>query len=309
MKTNSLASRGGWMKKRHIDRFFLTACLIPAIILITIVVLIPVLQAVQISLMEYKFISKHAPTWNNFGNYKALFQSGDFTVYLKNTSIYIFFAVSISFGLALFLSLLLNSKIKGRNVMRGMIFMSWTIPSVVNALLWTWLFQPQYGVLNYIFNKFGWLANENQTWVQHPQLAMVTIIIAAVWAQTPYMMVMLLAGLQSVSSELVEAAKIDGAGRFSILRYVQIPSIRPVIDTAVLISVMTNSQMYTVIYNMTQGGPMNKTTTFAIAAYQEAFTGYNLGLGAATGVVWLIIIGLIVFLYKTYSERKISGYL
>lgn len=303
------ATSSGWLKKRHLDRFFILACLIPAIVLISIVVLVPVVKAAYISLLDYKFVSRDAPTWNNFENYKALFRSGDFFVYFKNTSIYIFFAVSVSFLLALLLAILLNAKIKGRNFMRGMIFMSWTIPSVVNALLWTWLFQPQYGVLNYIFYKFGWLANENQVWVQHPQLAMVTIIIAAVWAQTPYMMVMLLAGLQSVSSELVEAAKIDGAGTLGIFRYVLLPSIRPVVDTAVLISIMTNSQMYTVIYNMTQGGPMDKTTTFAIAAYQEAFTGYDLGAGAATGVVWLICIGLFVFLYKSYAERKLSGYL
>ena len=287
---------------------FAALCLFPAFLCLLIVVFFPIVKAVWMSLFDYKFTTTTAPVWNQFQNYTKLFASGDVYVFLKNTITYIFFTVSIQFVIAILIALLLNTNFKGRSFVRGLVFMPWTIPSVVTALLWIWMLQPQYGVLNYIFYHLGIIENQNQLWVQDPKLAMVSVIIAALWRQTPYMMVMLLAGLQSVSSELVEAAKIDGANRIQIFWNVQIPAIRPVIDSAILVSIITNSQMFAIIYNMTAGGPMDRTTTFSLAAYQKSFTEFDFGGGSAIGVIWLILLGTFTFVYKKYTDRNIADY-
>ncbi|MFD0713554.1 carbohydrate ABC transporter permease [Paenibacillus sp. GCM10027626] len=294
------------LRKTQKDAIFVAFCLLPAFLCLAIVVFFPIAKAAWISLFDYKFTNVNPPVWNNFENYIDLFASGDWLVFLKNTFIYIFFTVTIQFMLAIIVALLLNSNIKGRNAMRSLLFMPWTIPSVVTALLWVWLLQPQYGVLNYIFYHLGLISNENQLWVQDPQLAMASVIIAALWRQTPYMMVMLLAGLQAVPSDLLEAGKMDGANRFQLFRHILLPSIRPVIDSAILVSVITNSQMFAIIYNMTAGGPMNRTTTFSIAAYQKSFTAFDFGGGAAIGVVWLLILGTVTWMYKRYAERNVA---
>jgi multiple sugar transport system permease protein len=180
---------------------------------------------------------------------------------------------------------------------------------VVTALLWSWLLQPQYGVLNWLLSNTGLQSNLNQLWTQDPKLAMPSVIIACVWRQTPYMMVMLLAGLQSVSHELLEAASIDGAGYWQTFRNVTLPSIRPVLDTSITVAIINNAQMFTIIYNMTAGGPLRLTTTFSVGAYLKAFSSYDFGQGSALGMIWLVILTVVIFLYKRHSEKKINEYL
>ncbi len=291
------------------DRAFAFACVLPVFIGLGFVVFAPILKAVWMSFHRYKITSAAKPTFNNFANYKDLFATGDFFIYFGNTILFIVLVVVVQLVLAMAIALLLNTNLRGQKVFRGIFMIPWTIPSVVTALLWTWLLQPQYGVLNYIFHGLGLQGELNRLWVQDPKLAMVSVVIASVWRQTPYMMIMLLAGLQSVSQDLIEAARIDGAGRVAVFRHVVLPSIRPVLDTSLVVAVINNSQMFTIIYNMTAGGPMSKTTTVSVAAYKLAFINFDFGKGSAVGVLWLVFLGFSVFLYKRYSDRHLSSYL
>ncbi len=291
------------------DRIFAILCVLPVIVGLSFVVFAPIIKALWMSLVNYSLIRVEPHRWNNLKNYTELFSSGAFLEALKNTVVFILGVVSIQLVLAFIIALLLTSGINGQKFFRAVFMIPWTIPSVVTALLWTWLFQPQYGVLNYIFYHLGIQDNLNKLWVQSPDLAMWTVIIASVWRQTPYMMLMLIAGLQSIPTDLVEAAKIDGANWFQRFKTVTLPSIRPVLDTSVVVAVINNSQMYTIIYNMTSGGPMTRTTTISVAAYKEAFLSFNFGRGSAYGILWLLILGLCVFFYKKYSDRKVSSYM
>lgn len=298
------------MKASQRDTLFATLCILPAFAGIAIVVLAPILKAIWMSFTSYKITSTAAPIWNNFDNYIKLFSSGQVTQYLINTIVFIFFVVVVQFILAMMMAMLLNARhIHGRNALRAAFMIPWTIPSVVTALLWSWLLQPQYGVLNWLFYNLGLQGQLNQLWVQDPVLAMPAIIIACVWRQTPYMMVMLLAGLQSVPYDLLEAASIDGAGGVKKFIHVMLPSIRPVIDTSIVVAIINNSQMFAIIYNMTAGGPISKTTTFSVAAYIKAFVSFDFGQGSALGVIWLVVLSIFVFFYKRYSDRKVSAYM
>ncbi len=286
------------------DNIFGIMLIVPAMLILGIVVFAPIIKGIWMSFNEYTIATMNNPTWNNFENYKKLFRSKEIFLYFKNTFIFVFFAVSSQFVIAMCIALLLNAKLKCINIFRGLFLVSWTIPSVVVALLWSWMFQPQYGIINYILSSLGLIQNANMQWVQSIKYGMLTVVIATIWKQTPYMIVMILAGLQSISKDYMEAAEIDGATKWQIFRHIMIPSIRPVLDSTVIIAIMSNFQMYTIIYNMTAGGPINRTTTLSIAAYNKAFTEYDLGAGSAIGVMWLIVLATLTIYYNKKSDQR-----
>ena len=291
------------------DNLFGLGLMVPAILVLGLVVFFPILKGIWMSFNDYTIETMKNPTWNNFDNYIKLFKSKEIYTYFLNTFVFVFFAVAIQFLIAMSLALLLNANLKGQRFFRGVFLMSWTIPSVVVALLWSWMLQPQYGVLNYIFYHIGIIQDPHMQWVQSPTYAMSSIVVATIWKQTPYMLVMILAGLQSISKDYMEAAEIDGANKWRVFRHIMIPSIRPVIETTILIAIMNNFQMYTIIYNMTAGGPMNTTTTLSIAAYNKAFTEYDLGAGAAIGVLWLIVLAIFTVISNKKSDKRNNDYM
>ena len=134
--------------------------------------------------------------------------------------------------------------------------------------------QPQYGVLNYILRSLG-LISQNVNWLSSTKTAMASVIVAAVWRQLPFMMVMLLAGLQTVPQDLIEAAVIDGAGKGQVFANITLPSIMSVIKTVTLTAIIGNFQMFTLFYNMTAGGPVRATTTLTVYTYETAFMSYD----------------------------------
>lgn len=294
------------LSRRTVDLLYAWALLIPAFAVLSLVVFWPIIDGVQTSFTENTLRTRRDPFWNDFQNYKDLYESGDIQMYFKNTLIFVTSIVLIQFFIALGIALLLNSNVTGRSVFRGLFLMPWTIPSVVVALLWLWMLQPQYGVLNYILHQVG-LVVKNQQWVQDPDRAMPSVVIASVWRQFPIMVVMLLAGLQTIPRTLIEAAKIDGAGQLRIFRYVTLPFLRPVIGTTVLITIINNFQSFTIIFNMTGGGPIKKTTTLSIATYQEAFRRFDIGTGSAIGVLWLLALIGITIIYNVFLAQRDIG--
>jgi len=290
------------------DRLFGIALTLPAVVVLCITVFLPILKGIYVSFCEYKITNLNAPVWNNFENFSRLFKDGEILSYFRVTFIYVGLTVIIQFILGLIIALLLDSAIKGRNIYRGLFLIPWTIPSVVVAILWRWMLHQQFGVVNYILYQLGFTDTVNISWTMQSVNAMASVIIAAVWRQLPYMMVMLLAGLQSVDKSLVESATIDGASPLKTLLYVRLPAILPVVISSVWIAVMTNFQMYTIIKNMTGGGPVNATTTLSIAAYRAAFQSYDFGKGAAIGVLWLVLLTFITILSNKMSEKYTMDY-
>ena len=291
------------LTERHKDVLFGYGLLLPALAVMALVILYPIINAIAMSFCDYTFFTVNKdPQWNNFANYKKIFKD-DFLEHLLHTVIFTIGTVSLELVIGMGIALLLNAKIRGRNALRSLFLMPWTIPSIVTALLWSWLFQAQYGIINYVLDFFGLIENPNMEWLQNPNTSMLTVVIAVVWRQTPYMLVMILAGLQSVRQDLVEAAALDGANGAQIFLKVKLPAIKSVLGTTIITCIMSSFQQFTIIYNMTSGGPMGTTTTMSIAAYKQAFTSYDLGAGAAIGVIWLIILSVGVSIYNVKSKR------
>lgn len=283
-------------------------CLAPALIGLILVIFIPIAKSVVMSFMDYRINTTQAPEWNNFENYTRLFKEGNLGTYTGTTIIYMILSVSLQFIISMIIALMLNKKIRGRSMMRGLFMLPWVIPSVVTSMLWNWMFNPQYGVWNYILYQTGLQDNPNQLWVLDPDRALFCIVIATVWKNAPYMMLMILAGLQSIDQTLTEASAIDGANAWQTFRYITLPSLKSVLTTTVLISLIGTAQMFTLIHNMTGGGPINKTTTFVMASYNKAFVEFNMGEGAALGVIWLILLGGIIGVYQHFSQKKSLTY-
>ena len=318
------------------NRWFGFALTLPAIVMLCVVIALPILKGIYVSFFEYKLADLRKSefnldgetlsqvisgekdisaltnyTWNNFKNYQRLFKdglNGPFFTYFFNTVIFVFFAVSIQTVLGMMIALLLNSRIRGRGLFRGLLLVPWTIPSVVVAIIWRLMLHQEGGIMNYALYVMGLTSTTRVAWSGTVVLARAAIVIAAVWRQLPYMMVMLLAGLQSVDMSLQEAAQIDGASGRQTFIHVTIPSIRPVLISAVWIAIMSNFQMYTIIANLVGTGSKTGTNTLSIAAYQEAFTNSDFGKGAAIGVLWLVVLLIITIISNTLSARSATDY-
>ena len=289
------------------DSTFGMMLMLPAVIVLLVVIAFPIIKGIYASFCEYglKQLRKGILDleWNSFKNYKTAFKNGKFFDYLGNTVTFVGLVVAIQFVLGLAIALLLNSKIKARGAIRGFMLIPWTIPSVVTAIVWRFMTNSSYGVLNWVMFKLGMIPTLDYSWTLQAGSAMALIVIAAVWRQLPYMMVMILAGLQSVDKSLEEAGVVDGANYFQTLFHIIIPSIRPVLVTSIWIALMANFQMYTIIANVTNGGPVGATTTLSIAAYNAAFQSYDFGYGAAIGVMWLVMLFIITMFTNKLTDK------
>lgn len=263
----------------------------------------PIISAVIRSFCDYTFLTVNKPLkWNDFANYKTIFKNG-FLTQLWTTMKFTVGTVGIELVLGMSIALLLNTKIRGRNALRSVFLMPWCIPSIVTALLWSWLFQAQYGIINYVLYGLGLISNPTAEWVLNPSTSLGVVTIAVVWRQTPYMLVMILADLQSINHDLVEAASIDGANSFRVFWHITLPGIRVVLGNTIITCIMASFQQFTIIYNMTAGGPLGKTTTLSIAAYKQAFTQLDLGAGSAIGVIWMMLLGAAIAIYNMKTKR------
>ncbi len=303
MKKTDGRKREITLNERTKDVLFGYGLLLPTFIVFAIVILYPIISAVIRSFCNYTFMTVNKPLeWNDFANYKKVFKDG-FLSQLWTTVKFTTGTVGIELVLGMGIALLLNSRIRGRNALRSVFLMPWCIPSIVTALLWSWLFQAQYGIINYVLYGLGLISNPNAEWVLNPSTSLGVVTVAVVWRQTPYMLVMILAGLQSINHDLIEAASIDGANSVQSFWHITLPGIKVVLGNTIITCVMASFQQFTIIYNMTAGGPLGKTTTLSIAAYKQAFTQLDLGAGSAIGVIWMMILGAGISLYNAKTKR------
>ncbi|MFE4336959.1 carbohydrate ABC transporter permease [Streptomyces sp. NPDC056831] len=228
---------------------------------------------------------------------------GDFLTILEQTLIFTVGATLVPFALGFALALALNTGLKGNGFLRGLFLFPWVIPGVVVSFLWMWIFNANYGVLNGVLMETG-IIDESVAWLGQPGTAMLAVIVTKTWASFPWMMVMLLAGLQTVPRELHEAASMDGAGSIRRFFAVTWPQVRGVASIVLLLEFIWNFQHFDTIYVLTGGGPAGTTETFATAVYQTAFKGFDIGRATALGGLWMLLLLLLVAVYLRITERK-----
>ncbi|SDK21835.1 carbohydrate ABC transporter permease [Streptomyces indicus] len=291
----------GTRGRRMSNGMFAFLLTVPGLALFGAIVLYPLIASLVTGFFEQD-LRFPGRSWVGFDNYADVF-AGDFAAILEHTLVFTVGATAAPFLIGLALALALNTGMKGSGFFRGLFLFPWVIPGVVVSFLWMWIFNANYGVLNGALIKTG-LIEESISWLGEPGTAMLAVIITKTWASFPWMMVMLLAGLQTVPRELHEAAAVDGAGAVRRFFAVTWPGIRGVAAIALLLEFIWNFQHFDTIYVLTGGGPAGATETFAVAVYQDAFKGFDLGHATALGGLWMLLLLVLVGVYLKLSERE-----
>lgn len=261
---------------------------------------IPLLPTFYTSFTKWNGLG--APRWVGLGNYQQALSGGDpiFFRSVLNTIIYTIGFVPFGIIVGLALALLVNQKLPMIGLFRGLFFLPVVTSLVAVGMVARWIFDWQFGVLNWALSLVG---INGPHWLGDPLWAMVAVIMTGVWASMGYNMVILLAGLQGVPAELLEAAEIDGAGVFSRFRHVTLPLLTPSIFFLVIISVIGSFQVFALIYVMTGGGPGDATYVYIYNLWHQAFELRNMGYGSALAVLLFLLVGSITWLQWKMGSR------
>ena len=271
--------------------------LLPSIIFLCAFTVFPVFASFYISLTQWTLIKP--PEFIGLENYKNLFNDPTFYRTLWHTAYYTFGSVPLSIILSLLLAVAMNQKIKGITIFRSMYFLPVISTWVAVAIIWRWIYNPQFGLLNAFLKIFG---IPPQNWLGEPKLAMPSVIITSVWKGLGYNMILFLAGLQNISENYYEAAKIDGASKWAQFRYITIPLISPTTFFVLITSIISSFQVFGPIYTMTNGGPVGSTEVLIFYLFQNGFRWYKMGY--ASSIAWVLFLIIFIFTLIQYFSSK-----
>jgi multiple sugar transport system permease protein len=257
----------------------------PTIAVLLALSIYPLIYSIKISFQS----PSGAATLQNF---TRLFSDQFFLSALAHTFVYAVIALTIEFLLGLGLALLLNSQIRGRSVWRALLLLPMMLPPVVVGVVWRLLLNSNFGAVNGTLKTFG-VNTESLTWTASPKLAMASVIIADVWQWTPFVFLILLAGLQAIPQEPYEAALVDGSTAWQTFRHVTLPLLKPAILIVLLLRTMDLLRVFDHIFIITEGGPGFATETLSLYIYRTAFRFSNFGYAAAMSFVLLLITNVI----------------
>lgn len=289
------------MKRSTGDIIFSSLLLLPALIMTIVFIVVPIVDSVIKSFLDFRIkniISGQPGEWNNFANYIRLFQSQKLMGAIIATFSFVIFVVILQFIFGMILALILNSNVKFARFIRSIMMTPWVVPTIISALIWMWMFQPQYGLIKYFVGLVSGGEITNFAMLNNPKTALLGIGIPALWKQIPLTTLLLLAGLQNVPDDMLEAATIDGAGKTRRFFDIVLPYLKSVIKIVISMAIIANFKQFPLIWTMTGGGPDNSTTTLAVLSYREAFVSNNLGSGAAVTTIWMLLMIVVILIYN-----------
>jgi polyol transport system permease protein len=273
--------------------------LLPALIYMIVITQIPFIVTLWYSFQNWSLLTNVKSRFTGFANYASVFTNSSYRSSLLVSVEMTAVAVIISMILAVSLALLLNQKVLGRGIARTLLITPFLVMPVASALLWkTTMLDPTYGLVNWLLSPFG---VNHVAWLSSHPLG--SIVVVLIWRWTPFMTLIVLAGLQGQPLDVLEAAKMDGAGTLAIFRRMTFPHLRPYIELGVLLGSIYIVNTFDEVYSMTQGGPGSATTNMPYYLYEQAFQAYNVGGAAALGVVTVILTMIIA----TFTLRLIAS--
>lgn len=280
----------------------------PAVAATLTVVFYPMLTAVGMSAYDYVVWKPSASAFIWFGNYLAALKNDLFWTSFKHTLIWIGITVPLQLALGLATALILNQKFAWRWLARMLIIIPWALPSVVIALMWRWIYDANYGVLNDFLLRMK-ILTESVPWLANSSTALYAIILVLVWQGFPFFAVMLLAGLQSIPQVHYEAAEVDGASAWQRFWHVTLPGLKSVLVTSVLLRLIWVANSVDVIYVMTEGGPGHATYTLPLYAYAQSRKAMKFGYASAIAVMFTALLLVLVTLYlrRIYGKEEARG--
>jgi multiple sugar transport system permease protein len=261
----------------------------PAVILLGLVTVYPLLSVLYLSLQRRLLIFGIAD-FRGLDNYRFLLTDDRFWNALGNTVYFTAVSVTLELLLGLAVALLLNRSFRFKGMVTAVVLVPWAVPTVVSARMWEWIYNSEFGILNYILGvKINWLGS--------PFWAMHAAILMEVWKTTPFVVILLLAGLKVIPRELYQAGRIDGAGTWQLFRRITLPLLLPVVLVALIFRTLDAFRIFDSLYVLTGGGPANTTETLSIYAYKVLFQTLQFGYGSTLSVVVFLCTGLIAVAY------------
>lgn len=278
----------------------------PALVILAAVAIYPILSTFWFSLNRIILKFPDAGRFEGLGNYLKLFNDPKFVSAWWNTVLFTGVSVVLETVLGLFVALIILRKFPGRGWVRATILIPWAIPTVVSSKMWEWIFNSSYGILNYLLTSLG-AVDASVNWLGTQGLAMAVLIFVDVWKTTPFMALLILAGLASIPRDVNESAKIDGLGPTQAFFRITLPLLRPVLIVAILLRTLDAFRVFDVVFIMTRGGPADSTEVLSSYTYKLLFSLSNFGYGSTLAMsIFFTILSISIgfLLVMRYYERK-----
>jgi raffinose/stachyose/melibiose transport system permease protein len=277
--------------------------LAPAFVIYSVVVVYPMIYSAYLSLFRWDGISP-IKVFVGLDNYITLFTQNDvFWIALKNNAVWLVAALILPTSIGLGLALLLNTRFRGSHVFRSIFYFPAVLSLAVVGLIWSWIYQPDLGLLNQLLVASG-LKAWTRNWLSDPQIAIYPVVIAATWNAVGLPMLLYLAGLQTIPAELHEAAKVEGAGPIRRFLYVTFPLLRETTLIVLAITAINALKAYDIVYAMTNGGPANRTQLLSTWMYFLTYNYNQVGLGTAIAVILFLLTMIFAIPYIRFMTRK-----
>lgn len=281
----------------------------PLLLWILLTLFYPLLFTIQISFTNVRYVGTPY-NYVGFHNYRSILNDPDFYSSLMRTGVWTAANVVLQIVGSLIVAVVLNQEFIGKTFLRNWIVLPWVLPTVVLAIMWTWILDPTLGIVNYVLQVLN-VTNGPIKFLAAPSYVLPTVIIINVWRWTPYLAIIVLAALQSIPKELYEAAAVDGATALQRFRFITLPSIRPTLAVLTLFSALWSSNIFDTIWLLTGGGPLDYSTTLPLYIYRVSFQKFRFNLGAASSVLFFIMLTLFAFgylyiIYKRGLERGVG---
>ena len=277
--------------------------LTPAVLLVFLIIIYPLLLSLDLSLQEVKIarIGGARKPWT-FANYEKLLGSEEFW-----RSCWVSFKLIVTVTTACFVigmatALLVNLHFKGRAIARLLVALPWAIPEVVAVVIWWWIFDSSFGLVNWLL-VIGGIADKPIAWFSSANGAFFVVSVVMIWKGYPFVSIMLLAGLQAIPDDFYQAAKVDGAGAWNRFFWITLPCLVPVMGVTLILVVLWVFRDFSIIYILTGGGPIGATQTLSIMTYEQAFGFHKMGYGAAVGMVTVVL----CIIASRFMVRRVTG--
>lgn len=277
------------------------AFITPTLAVLLVIITYPLLYGVYISLFNTNLVNK----WQFVGGkyYASILQNKEFYESVWITLKYTIFVVAGHFVLGMILATIINKPFPGRLLFRTILLLPWVMPDVSIALIFKWIFNPVYGIANQILQDIG-LIHAPIEWFSVGTTAFISVVVISIWKGYPLIMLLILAGLQSISENLTEAAKIDGASTWQIQRYIVLPGLKPVMLSALILDTVWWFKHFTIVWITTNGGPDGATNLLSISIFKEAFDNLRFGKAAALAVLVFFICYVIGVVYRKVLDNE-----